>query len=165
MELEKAVSEYSDYIYHIAIMYTKDRFAAEEIVQDTFLKFYQSNFEQRASVKTYLTRIAIHCSYDYLRKWSVKYQQFVDSMKGQVSDAEQYLVASNERQQVAAAILTLPVKYREVLFLYYYEELKLDDIANLLRIPASTARTRLQRAREKLKPQLQSVEWEVLRHE
>ena len=55
------------------------------------------------------------------------------------------------------------MKYREVLLLYYYEDLQVAEIAELCQLSVSTVKTRLQRARAKLKPLLLESEWEVLR--
>ncbi|GLC90475.1 hypothetical protein LYSBPC_36020 [Lysinibacillus piscis] len=61
-------------------------------------------------------------------------------------------------------MLALPLKYREIIILYYYEELHTVEIATLLQQPESTIRTRLRRARDKLRPVLSS-EWEDLYEE
>lgn len=146
-------------------MYTKDRFVAEEIVQDVFVAFYMSQqFEGRASVKTYLTRILINKSYDYIRKQKIRQFVTLEAFKTTKS-AEYKLIQQYEQDEILASILQLPIKYREVIFLYYYEELPTVDIAATLHITTSTVRTRLQRAREKLKVNLQNAEWEVFNHE
>ena len=62
-------------------------------------------------------------------------------------------------------ILKLSLTYREPIILYYFEEMKIRDIAQLLGIAENTVKTRLKRAREALKPHLKQEEWEVLRHE
>ena len=58
-------------------------------------------------------------------------------------------------------MFTLPIKYREILIFYYYEDYTVKEISQLLAISENTVKTRLVRAREKLKPLLQSEE-EVL---
>ena len=71
------------------------------------------------------------------------------------------MVQKELQSTIGEAVLSLPIKYREVIILYYYEELHTADIATLLQQPESTIRTRLRRAREKLRPEL-SREWEDL---
>ncbi|WP_274520215.1 RNA polymerase sigma factor [Lysinibacillus parviboronicapiens] len=56
-------------------------------------------------------------------------------------------------------------KQREVLIYFYFEEMPVVEIAQLLNIPESTVKTRLRRGRELLKPKLEHIEWEVLLHE
>lgn len=64
MEIEKLIDTYSDYLYRIAFIYTKDRLAAEEVVQDVFVNYYHKSdqFEQKASIKTYLVKMTINRS-------------------------------------------------------------------------------------------------------
>ncbi len=75
------------------------------------------------------------------------------------------LVVAEERSSVGAAILKLSLLYREPIVLYYFEEMKIHDIARLLRISENTVKTRLRRAREALKSYLKQEEWEVLKDE
>lgn len=75
------------------------------------------------------------------------------------------LVQQDEQALIENAILALPLKQREVLIYFYFEELPVMEIAELLSIPESTVKTRLRRGRELLKPKLQHIEWEVLLHE
>lgn len=166
MDIEQCVEQYADYLFHMAYMYTKDRFTAEEIVQDVFIKLYQSRqFEGRSSIKTYLTRIAINKSHDYIRRQKVKSFVSFEFWTGSEKSSEQQLIEQYEQDEMIQAILQLPLKYRQIVFLYYYEELKTDEIAQLLQMSASTVRTRLQRAREQLKLMLSPIEWEVLTNE
>ncbi len=62
-------------------------------------------------------------------------------------------------------LFTLSVAYREVLVLYYFEEMTTVEIAQLVRCPEATIRTRLQRARKQLATAMGDFDWEVLRHE
>lgn len=163
MDIDDLIDTYSDYLFRIAYIYTKDRQVAEEVVQDVFLRFYQTQqYDGRASVKTYLTKMTINRSYDYLRSWKHKASCFVDSFKTATTGADMAMIEQEERGQITAAILTLPVKYREVLLLYYYEELTLKSIAELCQLPLSTVKSRLQRARLRLKELLPQNDWEVL---
>ena len=164
MDIEYYVEQYGDYLYRIAYIYMKDRQAAEEIVQDVFMKLYQTQqYEGRSSVKTYLTKMTINRCYDYLRKWETKKAQIVEYFFKRERSADYKIVAEEERDEIIEAILKLPLKYREVLLLYYYDDLTVSEIASYIMIPESTVGTRLQRARRKLKEQLPAIEWEVLR--
>ena len=98
--------------------------------------------------------MTINRSYDYLRSWKNKryviFQLFQQYEKG----AEQIYIEKELQGEVTAAVLSLPVKDREVLLLYYYEEMTVFEIAELLELAVSTVKSRLQRARAKLKPRL-----------
>lgn len=164
MDIDYYVEQYGDYLYRIAYVYMKDRQIAEEVVQDVFMKFYQTQqYEGKSSEKTYLTKMTINRCYDYLRKWESKKSQIVEYFFKREHSAEQKIVANEERDEIIEAILKLPLKYREVLLLYYYDDFTVGEIASYIQIPESTVGTRLQRARAKLKEQLPAKEWEVLR--
>ena len=164
VDIDYYVEQYGDYLYRIAYVYTKDQHAAEEVVQDVFIKLYETNqFEGKSSEKTYLTKMTINRCYDYLRKWKVKKAQLFEYFTKSVASSEQVVIEQQERDEIVEAILTLPLKYREVLLLYYYDDLSVAEIASCIHIPQSTVATRLQRARTKLKEQLPKMEWEVLR--
>ena len=166
MELEELVEAYSDYLFHIAYVYTNDRFAAEEIVQDVYIKFSRtSQFEGRAMIKTYLTRMTINASYDYLRKKKLNPLGLLHLMKSTTKSTEQSVIAAYEQDEIIQAIMQLPLKYREVIFLFYYDDLDVVQIAEALQLSPSTIRTRLQRAREKLRTPLLQANWEVLNDE
>ena len=101
---------------------------------------------------------------DYLKSWAYKkivLQQKIFT-KGKADPDS--IVRQEERSAIGAAILQLPLKYREPIILYYFEEMAIADVADVLVLPENTIKTRLRRAREQLKPHLQG-EWEVLANE
>ncbi|MGE7021658.1 RNA polymerase sigma factor [Solibacillus cecembensis] len=156
MDIEQCIHTYGDYLYRIAFIYTKDRSAAEEVVQDVFFNYYRKGhqFQGDATLKTYLVKMTINRSYDYLRSWKNKKHIFLEILQGTAKGNDQIYVEKELRGEVTAAVLALPVKDREVLLLYYYEEMTVTEIAALLELAVSTVKSRLQRAREKLKPKL-----------
>ena len=164
MEIEQLIHTYGDYLYRVAFIYTKDERAAEEIVQDVFLKFHQTRhrYDERASLKTYLTKMTVNRSYDYLRSWKRRTYSLLEQLTGTNMGADYHVVRKEERGEITSAVLKLSVKYREVLLLYYYEGLQVLEIAEFLQVPVSTVKTRLQRGREKLKQLLPRQQWEVL---
>ena len=95
MEIEKLIDTYSDYLYRIAFIYTKDRLAAEEVVQDVFVNYYHKSdqFEQKASIKTYLVKMTINRSYDYLRSW--KNKKFFIAQFFQQYEKEFYIICAS----------------------------------------------------------------------
>jgi len=75
------------------------------------------------------------------------------------------LVKKEEQQLIGEAILKLPLKQREVLVHFYFNEMTIAEIASTVSIPESTVKTRLTRGRELLRNQLRGIEWEVLLNE
>ena len=164
MDIEQLIHTYGDYLYRVAFIYTKDERTAEEVVQDVFLKFHQTRhrFDERASIKTYLTKMTVNRSYDYLRSWKHRTFSLLEQLTGTSKGADARVVQKEECGEITQAVLKLPVKYREVLLLYYYEDLQVKEVAEFLQVPVSTVKTRLQRGREKLKQLLPKQKWEVL---
>ena len=164
MEITQLIHTYGDDLYRLAFLYTKDSQAAEEVVQDVFVKYYHTNqFEGRANIKTYLTRMTINRSYDYLRSWKGRSNQLLDFLSVTTQSTERAAIVEEERLMITTAMLQLSVKYREVLMLYYYEDLQVKEIAQLVELSESTVKSRLQRARKQLKELLPKEQWEVLR--
>lgn len=75
------------------------------------------------------------------------------------------MVRNDEKAIIGEAILKLPLKQREVLIHFYFNELAILEIAHILSIPESTVKTRLSRGRELLRIQLNGIEWEALLYE
>ena len=163
---QEAMHRYTDDLLKVAYLYVKDWQAAEDIVQESFLTYYAKfeQFEERASLKTYLTRIVINKCKDYLKSWRYRKLSLTNQFFGGKSDRA-YAIESSERLDIANAVLQLPIPLREVIIHYYYEELSVLEVAALLSIPDNTVKTRLRKARQVLKTTLSSDEWEVLTHE
>jgi len=164
--LEKIIDEHADHLLRLAYFYVKNLQTAEDIVQEVFIKFSQCDYEERGQLRAFLSTLTINQSKDYLKSWHYKklrLQEKVFPMKWNKQRDE--LVAAEERSFVGEAILKLALMYREPIILYYFEEMKIHEIAQLLGIAENTVKTRLRRAREALKPHLKQEEWEVLRHE
>lgn len=101
--------------------------------------------------------MTINRCYDHLRSWSFKNIQISNKIAlifhGDNS-TETLAITKNEKFMLGKEILTLALKYREVLILYYYKDLNVDEIATILNCSTNTVKTRLKRAREKLKVKL-----------
>ena len=158
---QKAMQQHTDYLLRIAYLYVKDWQAAEDIVQDVFIQFYHSKYVEDGKMCAYLSRMTINKSKDYLKSWHYKKMQLHEFWEQKGNVKKDALVVNDERMTIGEAILSLKLLYREPLILYYYEELTLIEIANVLKLPINTVKTRLKRAKEQLKPMLED-EWEVL---
>lgn len=161
--LKEVMEAYGEYCIRVAYLYVKDWAAAEEIVQDVFLAYYkqQHRFAGRSSLKTYLVKITVHKSHDYLRSWKRKVGLFMPTKAGTPS-VEAIKIQQEQQSELLDALLKLPIKYREILLLHYYDDYKIREIADILQVSESTVKTRLVRGRDKLKTLLQDFEWEVL---
>lgn len=167
IEFQKLMIDHTDYLLKIAFLYVKDWQAAEDIVQDVFITFYQksSQYEGRSSIKTYLTKMTINRCKDYLKSWRFRMQVVTTRFTNAFHLERNRVIEQDEKIQLADAVLKLPIKYREVIIHYYFEELLIVDIAQLLNLSENTVKTRLRKARTLLKDELKLYEWEVLLHE
>lgn len=163
MTMEVIVKNYTLYLLKLSYLYVKDRQLAEDIVQEVFLKFYkkQAQYSDEGKLKNYLTVMTVNQCKDYLKSWS--YRKVVLKEKLTIgSKREQGALIDEEKQTIADAVLALPIDYREPIIFYYYEELKIQEIAMLLNIPENTIKTRLREARRRLGQVLSSTDWEIL---
>lgn len=169
VEIEKVIAEHGDYLLRVAYLYVKNRATAEDIVQDVFISYYQKQEQYRgdASLRTYLVKMTVNRSHDYLRSWIHKRMVLFEKIKGKVINdtPERALIEKIENEELVKALFTLAISYREVLILYYFEEMTTVEIAKLLSCPEATVRTRLRRARKQLANRMIDYEWEGLDHE
>lgn len=165
-ELEVQMDLYSDYLLKLAYVYVKDRQIAEDIVQEVFIQFYFSNqYEEQGKLKSYLTTATVNRCKNYLKSWTYRKLQLKESFSSGKVERQDGLIKDEERSEISRAIFSLDVDYRAVLFLFYYEEKRVRDIAEDLGLPENTVKTRLRKARQLLKEKLPNEQWEVLRDE
>ena len=163
VDIEQIIDEYSAHLLRLAYFYTKNIHASEDIVQEVLIKFYEANYEEQGQLRSFLATMTVNRSKDYLKSWAYKKMQFETKWWMKTTDRD-HLIQQEERSKIGAAILKLPLKYREPIILYYYEELSVGKVSEILQINENTVKTRLKRGRDQLRPVLQG-EWEVLRNE
>ena len=129
---------------------------AEDAVQETFVKAYRAlpGFRGECSMKTWLMRIAINTCRDLQRGSWLKHISRTVSLDQLAEPSESF---SEEALAVNIEIARLPVKLRETVLLYYYQNMKIEEIADILGIAVSSASERLKRAKEKLRYALKEV--------
>ncbi|MCU0097382.1 sigma-70 family RNA polymerase sigma factor, partial [Bacillus sp. OR9] len=76
-------------------------------------------------------------------------------MESQKESVEQTVIQNAEDSRLASAVMDLPIKYREVIYLFYYEELSIKEIATVIEVKENTIKTRLKKAKELLKEGLE----------
>lgn len=156
-EFEQKIHTYSDMIFRIAFNYFANREDAEDVMQDTFLKLYQSErrFEDDEKLKAWLIRVTINkCKSMFrspFRKRRTELPEYEwENMIGE-GDIENDIVI---KHTVYSAVMELPVKYRVVVYLYYYEDYSIKETAEIIGVKETTVQTQLMRARKKLKDYL-----------
>jgi RNA polymerase sigma-70 factor, ECF subfamily len=153
--LEEAMEEYGQAVLYMAYSYVKDYGLAEDIAQEVFVKFYgkMDLFRGESSLKTWLLRITINQCKDHLKRWDTRkilLSNKVLEILHERGDPELNAIEGEKRRELNQKLLKLPVKYREVLFLHYYQELKVNEVADVLELNPNTVKTRLRAGRERL---------------
>lgn len=154
------MNRYGDSVFRMCYAYLKDYQLAEDVAQETFIQVYQhyGEFRNQSSIKTWIIQIAINLCKNQMRThwWKIQLYQRIMEVE---EEAEECYDSILNQQIIFEEISKLPVKYREVILLYYYQGLKISEIAKILNKTDSAIKSRLTRAREKLKPKLKQVLW------
>ena len=153
-ELERLVTEYGDGLLRVCLLYLKDYASAEDAVQETFLRAYKrySTFEGRSSEKTWLTTIAVNICKNMLRSPWHRRNMGEDAL-GKLKSEDPALPDPT----VSRAVMNLPEEQRTAVILDYVQDMKIREIAQVLKVPTATISSRLSRAKEKLRAELK--EW------
>lgn len=154
MTIEEILDAYGDDVLRLCLLYLGERTLAEDAFQITMTKVWQQkeSFRGESSMKTWILRIAANTCRDMLRRnW------FRMMKRSEPEDALFSLAAPDETpaRELRALVLALPGKYREVIVLRYYQDMKLREIAALLGMPVASVASRLRRARKMLKIELE----------
>lgn len=142
---EVLLDQYGDRVLRLAYSYLHNQSDAEEVLQDTFLRYLRAapDLESPEHEKAWLLRVAANLSKNRLAYNRVR-----------SADALSETLAAEERPDLSfvwEAVKALPVKYREVLHLYHYEGYSTAEIARLLGRKESTVRSDLHRGRARLR--------------
>ena len=157
--LHEAMDEYGDYLVKVCYTYVRNWQTAEDLAQDSFIKYYRAlpKFRQESSVKTYLFRIAVNVCHDYLASW--KYKKVIISNSFQKihteKTTEQLVLKQTEEEMLVQAIEQLSTKYKDVIVLFHFIDMSLEEVSMTLKLPVNTVKTRLRRARQMIGLSLQ----------
>ena len=150
--MEEYIKKYGPAVYRLAYVKTKKREETDDIYQNVFLAFIRraKNFESEEHVKYWL----IHTTCNECKKF---YGKFNSRIFLQIEETDlSYELA--EPDHTLAAVLSLPDKLRDVIHLFYYEDMTCEEIAKALKISNQAVRVRLHRGREALKNKLENSE-------
>ena len=150
LKFEKLVDQYQKPVLHMCYLYLFDKTLAEDAVQDTFLKVYKNleTFRHESSEKTWIMKIAVNTCYNI--NHSGWFHFFNHQVTPEMMPDKEVQTNEND-EELTTAVTKLPIKLREVILLYYYQGLKVNEIADALGISQSSVSGRLKRGREKLK--------------
>ena len=149
------VDTYADVLLRTCYLYLGDRHLAQDALQETFFKAWRSmdKFEGNRvqNEKAWLVRIAMNVCRDHLRS---PWHRRVDRRLTPDGLPPSMLTAPTRDRDLILDILRLPEKYKQVILLYHYHQLTVQEAADVLHIPPATCYWRLKKGREILKNQL-----------
>lgn len=143
---------YKDTIYRIAYTYVHNHQDSEDILQEVFIKYLNSNdlFESLDNEKYWLIRVTTNiCKNKVTSFWNKKI-----IINENVIDVAQNK-DETEKARIYSILTNLPNKYKEPLVLYYYEDFKIEEIAKILKKTTSCIKKRLERGRQMIKKEIE----------
>lgn len=152
---EDAVDTYADMVTRICLLRCSCAEDAKDCFQNTFIKLYQKKpeFRSKEHIKAWLIQVAIHECIDYNRQFWKRKVVCTDVLGDFLSKNTEKRTDINDFS-ITKAVMSLPTKYRHVIYLYYYEEYDINEIANLLHKKPNTIKSQLGRGRELIKRQI-----------
>ena len=151
-ELDRYMRLYYRSVYNTALCCCKNPCDADDVAQDVFLALYLRGdiFESEKQLRSWLLRCAYNKSIDIIRSHWHKFSVPLENGYSDLSCDDKYA------SELLETVMSLGKKYRAVLYLYYYEEYSVGEIADILRISEAAVRTRMQRGRGRLKKILEN---------
>ena len=151
------VERYKDLVFTLALRMLKHREEAEEVAQDAFVKVYRSlhKFKGDSKFSTWIYKVTYNTCLDKI-KMNKKYcndvaiDEFTFNKLDAIDNALQHMIDTERHDLVKQCVNKLPSEDAYILTLFYFEELTLDEIAEIIEITSNTIKVRLFRARKKL---------------
>lgn len=150
VEVDSAVERYSDMIRRICLYHLKNAADTEDVFQTVFLKYllYEGSFESPEHEKAWFIRVTLNACRDYLKSF------FRHSALPLEELAEEAASIPPEQTEVLDAVLALPAKYKDAIYLHYYEGYSAGEIGKILGKKENTVYSLLSRGRIMLKEAL-----------
>lgn len=152
-EVRHAIQLYGDTVRRVCMVYLKNPTDTEDIFQNVFIKYATRSpqFESLEHEKSWIIRVTINECKDFLKSF---YKRNIFPTRQSILINQQTTAVPPEHRGVLEAVLKLPKKYREIIYLFYYEEYTAVEIAEILNKNVNTIYTRLARGRDILKAAL-----------
>lgn len=146
--LKEIIDKYSDMVYKVALTRCGNVENAEDVFQNVFMKLSEKmpKFKSEEHTKAWLIKVAINCSKNInISYWNKKVITLDENIEFE----------TKEESDVFSIVCELPQNYKTVIYLFYYEGYKVNEIAKLMSSTEGTIKTWLYRAREVLKTKLE----------
>ena len=152
-EASRAIDLYGDTVKRICMIHLKNYADTEDIFQTVFLKYVLKSpeFHSTDHEKAWIIRVTINACRDLLKSFFHSRTLPLDSLREKPGEP------APDHSDVLEAVLALPSKYKDVIYLYYYEEYSAEEIGQILRKNKNTVYTLLNRGRQLLRSSLGEV--------
>lgn len=149
-EVSRAMERYADTVWRLCMIHLKSYHDSEDIFQTVFLKYVLSSvqFENEEHEKAWFIRVTINACKDFFKDF---FRSHTIPLEEFVYQAEEF---TPDNSEVLDAVLSLPTKYRDVVYLYYYEGYTAVEIASILKKNKNTIYTLLTRSKRLLREKL-----------
>lgn len=149
-EVNRAIERYSNMVRRLCLIHLKNYADTEDIFQNVFLKYALSSvaFETEEHEKAWLIRVTINACKDLLKSFFHSRVVSLDEL------IEVPMEMQEDQREVLEAVLSLPQKYREVIYLHYFEDYTAPEISRILGKKVNTIYTLLTRSRQMLREKL-----------
>lgn len=158
-EINEVIDKYKDMVYRLAFSRTKNEADAEDVFQEVFCRYFKSfpEFQSEEHKKAWLIKVTINCSN----------KLFSSAWFRRAVPLDENIEFYDAEKEVYYSVLELPLKYRTVIHLHYYEDMSIVEISRTLKIKESTIKSQLLRAkallRDKLEGEYESVQGSIQR--
>lgn len=153
LPVEVLIEKYKNNIYAVAFNICKNKYDAEDVVQDTFIQYlsHKKDFQSEQHIRAWIIRVAINKAKNknnlFFRRNSLPLEDYMETLTFE----------SDESYELFEAVMKLPEKYRIVIHLFYYEDYSVQEIADILKITQTNVKVRLSRGRLSLRKTLKEA--------
>ena len=153
-DISITIEKYGDMIRRICFLYFNNRADVEDVFQEVFLQYFlnKKTFEDEEHKKAWLCRVTFNKCKDLSKSFWRKRVVGLDSVDGLVP------YDNEEQSEVLHAVMNLPVEYRNIIYMHYYEGFTIPEIAEVMGKNINTIYSKLRRAKGKLKKELGEIE-------
>lgn len=155
--IQEKINLYEEMLYRIAYLQLKNSYDAQDVIQEVFYQYitYNKEFESEEHEKAWLIRVTLNgCKKLWRSAWFRKTEGMPKQDIPMESFLEQEIVEREQKRELLQEVWNLPAKYREVIHLFYFEQLSIKEISNVTGRKESTVTSQLTRGRDLLKKRL-----------
>lgn len=156
--IENIMNTYGNDIKKFIYTYLNNEADTDDVTQEVFVTVYLklSTFRGKSSLKSWIYSIAVNKCKDYMIKNRLHHSKLIERITSltifpKLNDVPEEYKQSSIKEELFEKVIDLPIKYREVIILYYFKELSIKEISFILNEKETTLQSRLSRARGKLK--------------